>query len=502
MFCYIFVIIFISILLIFQKDNRTSSKFLVADLLAYAIAIFSMILYLSKDTYYYNIVNNYFSLPKAVWKYFMFSDIPRNMMIRLLNVSSLAVIYLGYCFSLSYRARMAWNILERIKGYLLGILLIQLIIYDPLVQYKLYMLCYPGFLSSAQIQVLGQGIHTATVVINITIILVSILNLIHTYKKIYHLHFLRSYIIGEGIFYTLIMVSYMIIFWFSPAFLIKVSKIANYTSYVSVPLSNNQLIYTVFPYFLLFTELMCVYCVYEIATVKMKVQNKDYTITRQIDAADTTSKAFCHYMKNELLAIQAEIEMLDVTPENEEGVHGAVKRCQNLYERLDVIHRSTKKSDLNLVEVDIAGFIRDFLVRIKDNLKNCEVITYLDNDLPNVMLDRIYFEQAIQNIIDNAVDAMETIPEDKRKLIIRLQAVNSWIVLTIQDTGVGISKNNIKNIFTPLFSSKPIKKHWGIGLALTHRIIREHSGRIEVDSQVNVGTTFRILLPDINQILS
>lgn len=502
MFCFILVIIFIFIYLIVQKDNRTSSKFLAATLIAYIIAIFSMILYLSKDTYYYNVVNNYFSLPKIVWKYLMFINISKDIIQRLLNLSTLAVIFFGYSFSTSYQVKTMLNIWRNIRRIVLIVLLFQLIMYDPFVQYQLYMFCYPKYVSLGQITAIKEIFHGVTVIINIGIILFSILELFYTYKKVYFLHFLRSYFIGEVVCYTLIMISYIIIFWFSPMFLIKISKIANYVSYLSVPLSSNQFIYSAFPYFLLITTLLCAFCVYEIASIKRKIKNKEFSISKQIDAADTTSKIFCHYMKNELLAIQTQIEGLQITTENEVEIQDVLGRCNNLYNRLNIIHRSTKTSQLNLVETDMTMLVNNMIKHMKSDFQNCLVTTQIDSDIPLVMIDSNYFEQAIKNIIENALDSMETIPLLQRKITIGLQYISNWVILSIEDTGIGMSENNRKKIFTPFYSSKPITKHWGVGLALTHKIIMAHEGKLEVESHENKGTNFKIFLPDINKYMA
>jgi signal transduction histidine kinase len=230
--------------------------------------------------------------------------------------------------------------------------------------------------------------------------------------------------------------------------------------------------------------------------------NKEFSITKQIDAADTTSKIFCHYMKNEILAIQSEIELLNPSPENVEGIQEVLNRCNHLYERLDTIHRGTKTSELNLVETDLCQFVTNILESMKINLRSCDLAVIMEEDTANVMLDRMYFDQALKNIIENALDAMEAIPLGQRKLSVRLQRASNWIVLSIQDTGIGIPNKNMKNIFTPLYSSKPIAKHWGIGLALAHRIIMAHDGKIEVESQENVGTNFKIFLPDMGKYIS
>ena len=90
----------------------------------------------------------------------------------------------------------------------------------------------------------------------------------------------------------------------------------------------------------------------------------------------------------------------------------------------------------------------------------------------------------------------------ERTLTVNLRYTADWILLEIQDTGTGISENNIKKIFTPFFSSKPTARQWGIGLSLTYRIIQAHEGKIEVRSTLGKGTAFQILLPKITQIFT
>ena len=123
------------------------------------------------------------------------------------------------------------------------------------------------------------------------------------------------------------------------------------------------------------------------------------------------------------------------------------------------------------------------------------------------LADPVYLEQALTNIIGNAMDAMAAKEESagipaERTLTVNLRYTDDWILLEIQDTGTGISENNIKKIFTPFFSSKPTARHWGIGLSLTYRIIQAHEGKIEVRSTLGKGTAFQILLPKITQIFT
>jgi len=100
-------------------------------------------------------------------------------------------------------------------------------------------------------------------------------------------------------------------------------------------------------------------------------------------------------------------------------------------------------------------------------------------------------EWVIENIVKNAVDAME----GNGKLIVTVHKAPEWVHIDIKDTGKGISQKQLKTIFQPGFSTK--KRGWGLGLSLVHRIVKEyHKGKVFVlESQVDVGTTFRISIP-------
>lgn len=100
------------------------------------------------------------------------------------------------------------------------------------------------------------------------------------------------------------------------------------------------------------------------------------------------------------------------------------------------------------------------------------------------------FEWVIENLCKNAVDAMV----EDGTIRIFMTAKDSSIYIDVTDTGRGISKKNVDQVFKPGFTTK--KRGWGLGLSLAHRIIHEyHKGKIYVRySEVNVGTTFRIEL--------
>jgi len=108
-----------------------------------------------------------------------------------------------------------------------------------------------------------------------------------------------------------------------------------------------------------------------------------------------------------------------------------------------------------------------------------------------VDLNGSLFEWVIENLCKNAVDAMGG---ETGSITLKVEETESWIYLDVSDTGKGIRKRNINNVFRPGFTTK--KRGWGLGLSLAKRIVEEyHHGRIYVkESVVGKGTTFRIEL--------
>ncbi len=113
-----------------------------------------------------------------------------------------------------------------------------------------------------------------------------------------------------------------------------------------------------------------------------------------------------------------------------------------------------------------------------------------------LFVDSTYMVDAIYNIVENAVQAVEQNEGDK-KISISIQNEFTWTVISISDNGPGMNRKTKRNIFEPFFTSKSRINNWGIGLYYTKNIIEQYNGNISIKSKPGVGTTFYVLLPTV-----
>ncbi|WP_369959420.1 ATP-binding protein [Pseudomonas benzenivorans] len=111
--------------------------------------------------------------------------------------------------------------------------------------------------------------------------------------------------------------------------------------------------------------------------------------------------------------------------------------------------------------------------------------------LPEVECIPSQINQVLMNLLVNAAHAME----EFGRITLRSAQEGDWVWLEVEDTGKGIEPHLLNRIYEPFFTTKPVGKGTGLGLALSYNIIQKHHGRIEVSSEPGQGTRFRIWLP-------
>ncbi len=143
------------------------------------------------------------------------------------------------------------------------------------------------------------------------------------------------------------------------------------------------------------------------------------------------------------------------------------------------------------VVVDINDTLRAAINILENQTKYHAKITTDYSDIPKILGFSGKLNQVFTNLISNANQAVD----DNGSINISTKITNKWILISVADNGHGITDENLKQLFTPFFTTKPIGEGTGLGLSISHGIIKEHGGNILVSSQPEVGTTFTVQIP-------
>ncbi len=201
------------------------------------------------------------------------------------------------------------------------------------------------------------------------------------------------------------------------------------------------------------------------------------------------AKETAHQIGTPLSSLLAWIEILRLenTDENTvKEIENDVHRLNTIAERFSKIGSMPILKKLDIVDITISSF--NYLK--SRSSKQVEFIFKAPKKEISANINRQLFSWVIENVVKNAIDAME----GKGKIVLDITENEKNVNITITDTGKGIPKNLQQQIFSPGFTTK--KRGWGLGLSLAKRIIEDyHNGKISVlKSELNKGTTFTITL--------
>jgi len=160
---------------------------------------------------------------------------------------------------------------------------------------------------------------------------------------------------------------------------------------------------------------------------------------------------------------------------------------------------SQPKRRLKLLNV---GELLEELFRLSEpwfHARNVKLFSSLSIELPLVLGDSVHLQTVFLNLITNALDAMP----HGGSLTVKAQQITSptfsengkWLEISMTDTGIGIPEESKKKIFDPFFTTKRMGDGTGLGLSICEKIVRDHSGRLDVKSEVGKGSTFFVFLP-------
>jgi len=184
-------------------------------------------------------------------------------------------------------------------------------------------------------------------------------------------------------------------------------------------------------------------------------------------------------------------ENLDELKRSMQKIRSQGERCKEITQKLLSFAR---RSDPRIFEVQINTLIEELVTTYRRRLQSgaVTIITDLEPLLPVIKASPSDMQQVILNILNNAVDAIES---DKGVIQIRTRIQENWAVIDIADNGQGIPNAQLERIFDPFFTTKPVGKGTGLGLSICYGIVKKLGGDITVESQVGIGTTFHVRLP-------
>lgn len=276
--------------------------------------------------------------------------------------------------------------------------------------------------------------------------------------------------------------------WIAEGHVIRVTIDNVDNSYINVCYDESLILkrLTIFPFVqLAVVVIFVVLAVFALLASKRAEQNRVWA---------GLSKETAHQLGTPISSLMAWVEVLKEEYPDDTLIPELDKDVSRLRLISDRFSKIGSKPELAIVSLqEVLAHVVDYIDRRTSH--NVVIRCQLPDHDVMVNINAALFEWVIENLCKNAVDAMDGGPGT---ISIAVMETGQKVAIDVADTGKGISKKNIKNVFRPGFTTK--KRGWGLGLSLAKRIIEEyHKGRIFVkSSEVGVGTTFRIELGKIN----
>lgn len=265
---------------------------------------------------------------------------------------------------------------------------------------------------------------------------------------------------------------------------IRIPLANNHNDYIEVCYDESLMLrrIAIYPYIQLgVVMLFVVVAIFALLTSKRAEQNKVWV---------GLSKETAHQLGTPISSLMAWLAILKETYPNDKLLPELDKDVQ----RLQLV--ADRFSKIGSIPEPVPASMNEVLYHVVDYMdrrtsKKIQMITDLPDEDIIIKMNASLFEWVIENLCKNAVDAMGG---ECGQIVLHLEQIDNKVVVEISDTGKGIKRKNIKNVFRPGFTTK--QRGWGLGLSLAKRIVEDyHYGKIFVKcSEIGHGTTFRIEL--------
>ena len=218
--------------------------------------------------------------------------------------------------------------------------------------------------------------------------------------------------------------------------------------------------------------------------------------TEKQASIDELSSSIAHEIRNPIAAAKSLVQQMGEDPtsvENVEYAKVALEELERVEHRVSHLLKYAKEEDYSFSLVNLANVVDSALTQLRAKLDSAKVAVsrnYIAG--PTVKADAEKLRQVFANVVDNAIDALATIPEGRR-IDLFVENGNGRATVRVRDNGCGIAPEKVERIFNPFFTTK--SQGTGLGMAISKKIVEAHQGGIEVTSDVGRGTEFTVTLP-------
>ncbi|SOD97180.1 PhnD/SsuA/transferrin family substrate-binding protein [Caenispirillum bisanense] len=181
-----------------------------------------------------------------------------------------------------------------------------------------------------------------------------------------------------------------------------------------------------------------------------------------------------------------------------EAIRQIVRQAQRAAGIIQNIRAFLRKGEESRRPLDVNTVLRDAAALLAAETRHARVAVALDlgDGLPPVLADRIQLEQVVVNLMRNAVEAMQAVPPDERRLTLRTAAEDGGtaVLVAVRDTGPGLPADARERVFEPFFTTKP--NGMGLGLSISQSIVENHGGWLGIEEEPSgAGTVVAFSLP-------
>jgi PAS domain S-box-containing protein len=239
---------------------------------------------------------------------------------------------------------------------------------------------------------------------------------------------------------------------------------------------------------------------------RLRQLEADLAHTNRVSTLGEMAASLAHEIKQPIAAAITSanscVEWLAHEPPNLDRAREAAGRIDKYGNRageiIDRIRSFYKKSPPQRELVDVNGIIEEILTLLKSEADRCSVAmrTELVAELPKIMADRVQLQQVFMNLMLNAIEAMTY---SSGELTVKSQLQDGQLQFSVRDTGVGLPKEKVDEIFSAFFTTKP--QGSGMGLSISRSIVESHGGRLWATANDGPGATFHFTLPTAAEIL-